>query len=83
MLVPKISSPGKGTTKCKIIFSTYKSARMNKNQNLYFSIPHAANYQLPDSTTSVSGVLFGCSEIDRSGLAFQTTLLLFVDLQRL
>lgn len=37
----------------------------------------------PDSTTSLSGVVFGFGEIERSGLAFQSTLLLFVNMQRL
>jgi hypothetical protein len=41
------------------------------------------NTNSPGSTTSLSGVVAGCGEIDRFGLAFQTKLSLFVNMQRL
>jgi len=37
--VPKISSFVKGTTKCRIIFSTYKSVENYEPQSLIFSLP--------------------------------------------
>lgn len=61
----------------------YKTLRIYKNQSLIFQCHVQRNKQKlqsmnsPDSTTSLSGVVAGCGEIQRSRLAVQITMLLF------
>jgi hypothetical protein len=87
-MVTNISSIAKGTTKWKVTFSMYKTVHIYKSQSLMFQCHKQRNQQRlqnmnsPDSTTSLSGVVAGCGEKERSGLAVQPTLLLF-NMQRL
>jgi len=61
----------------------YKTVHIYKNQSLIFKCHVQRNKQKlqimnsPESTTSLSGVVAGCGKTDSSGLAVQTTLLLF------
>jgi hypothetical protein len=65
-----------------MIYSTYKTLHIYKNQRLVFQChiqrnkEKLQNTNSPESTTSLSGVVAGCGEKERSGLAVQTTRLL-------
>jgi hypothetical protein len=74
--LPKFLFFLKGTTKCKSIFSIYKTFFIYKNQSLVFSMPHAdkqieaEKYQLQ---TSLSVVVFVLGERDiKTGIPSHT-----------